>query len=163
MEGLKKSIGHYKKGETMERKIIYVAFLVFVVAAGFLTILFGPNAPESSMQEAIDDNCVLEYGEAKCIDGKLTVLFFNSGEKTIESAEVTIPTKRGQDIAGVNEPLAPDKPASLFLSPCETVDYSRNLKLKWCCGECYETEMTNPSEFIEEHGSIGTPPKTPDD
>ena len=144
----------------MEKKIIYAVFLAFVVAAGILAVFFMPNAPGNSLQKAIDANCVLEYGKAKCINGKLAVLFFNSGEKTVESAEVTIPTKRGQDIAGVKEPLASGKPASLFLSPCETVDYSRNLKLKWCCGECYETEMANPSELIEEQGSIDGIPET---
>jgi hypothetical protein len=129
--------------------LVPALFLAFVAIYGiFLYITGALGQPSSLLEDAAKDGCVLEYGKSECIEGKLTVPFFNAGTKSILSAEITIPTRNGIDIAGISEQLLPQQAAQAKTTACDLVDSSRPLKLKWCCEKCYGTEMSNPSESV---------------
>ncbi|MEM0360150.1 MAG: hypothetical protein QXK06_02315 [Candidatus Diapherotrites archaeon] len=139
----------------MEKKIeskwlLPAGFILFMAAYGiFFYITNLANAPAENLSEAMRNGCLLEYGESECINERLAVPFFNGGEKTIQSVQITIPTIQGTDIATINEPLEPQKAASVQLTECKKIDSSKNLKAKWCCDKCFESEMNNPSKEIK--------------
>ncbi|MFH1234321.1 MAG: hypothetical protein V1493_01790 [Candidatus Diapherotrites archaeon] len=135
--------------EIKSKYLMPALFLAFVATYGiFLYITGAFGGPALPLEEAIKDGCVLEYGKNECVEGKLSIPFYNDGTKTIISAEITIPTRNGQDIAGISEQLLPQQTAGAKTTDCASVDGSRPLKLKWCCERCYETEMTNPSDSV---------------
>lgn len=138
-----------RKKQKNQKTLLPVLFIVFLALFGLVVFLFSPEKDNAMpLSQAERKGCLLSYGESQCIDGILSIPFYNDGNKTITSAQIIIPTKRGVDVANISEPLAPRKTGAVQLSKCSKVDKTKTLKLKWCCEKCYETEMTKPSQAI---------------
>jgi hypothetical protein len=91
---------------------------------------------------------MLEYGPWQCVDGKIAIPFYNSGEKDVTFTSVTIPAKNGENIYNVVEPLKSKNAGALVTANCDEVA-SENFTLKWCCNEkCFTTPMDKPNPDI---------------
>jgi len=142
-----------KEKKENEKRMVFLplAFILFLALFWVVMLLLtSASAGEESegSEAAVEAQCLLDYGESECIDGFLSVPFYNSGKKTISSAQITIPILNGTDVAQINEPLAPNKTGAVQLTLCEKVDSTKPLKLNWCCEKCYKTEMVNQSKTV---------------
>jgi len=142
---LKKKAEH--EGKSLSLPLAFITFLV-VFGAILLLIAQENNSKNETLETAVSDECILNYGKSECIDNKLSIPFYNAGKKTIISAQITIPVLNGIDTANISESLEPKKTGAVQLTECKKVDNSKPLNLKWCCEKCYETEMNIPSENI---------------
>ena len=100
-------------------------------------------------------SCSIEYGQGKCIDGYLSVPFYNPNRKDITSIKIVVPFGVETNITlpadfSVTEPLKSGKTGVLKLIPCEGDVDIRVFSIEWCCsGECYKSKMNKVSDKIE--------------
>lgn len=132
-----------------KKKIKTTLLILFaaIVVGGVLWLFNQTPAKGLSLEEAIENHCVLDYGVIECIDERLVIPFFNSGEKTITYVRIVLPVVNGEDIFHIREPLPPKQGESATLSECNRVK-DEALTLFWCCEKCYESPMNNPNQDI---------------
>ena len=99
--------------------------------------------------------CVIEYGEGECIEGKYRIPFHNPNEKEITSIRINVPFGIKTNITlpadfKVTEPLKSRETGVLTLFPCEEDVDIRYFSVDWCCFEgCYSANMIMPNEQIK--------------
>lgn len=140
-----------------KRKTIFFGLLLLAAIAigGTLLLMQGEPLPPKTLEEAVEDGCVLDYGESECLGGRIVIPFYNSGGKAVTHVRITLPVSSGQDIFEIFEPLAPGEGKSATLSECRKAT-GEKASLYWCCEECYGTDMNNPSEKVRVLGSKGS-------
>ncbi len=129
------------------------AFILAFLAVGIIGFSFGMQHSfgEGSilaLSEAKVDKCVIDYGEIECVGGRAVIPFYNAGEKEIRSVHVFVPVKNGTDIFNVIQPLSAKEAKSLTISDCSAIINSNVIRVKWCCEQCYETEMNSPNKKV---------------
>jgi len=125
--------------------------VIVVIIAAYLYLFFVPSGNKSQYNENnIEDiSCPIEYSNIECINNTPVIGFYNPNNISLENIRLIVPTEAGVDIYNVNESLTPDITETLviFNSPCSLQE--DKIKLNWCCGECYNTYMKNPTEDLK--------------
>ena len=141
-----------KKIKKIYTWIIWSVIVVIIVA--YLYLFFMPfetgiTNTEKEKKDMENVICPIEYSNMNCINNTPVIGFYNPNNISLESIRLTVPTDAGVDIYNVNESLAPDITETLviFNSPCSLQE--DKIKLNWCCGECYNTYMKNPTEDLK--------------
>lgn len=146
-----KRLSMLKKALKNKRYGLPIAFLLFLFIMGIFYYIQQQLSIIEILSAAQKESCVLEYGKWECIDGKIAIPFYNSGEKDVTFTSVTIPVKNGENTYNVEEPLKSGETGALTTANCDEV-VSENFTLKWCCNEnCFTTPMNkpNPDIFLE--------------
>ncbi len=140
MKTLKKALKNKRYG-------IPIAFLLVILIGGIFYYI-QESYILSQIFVAERENCVLEYGNWECVDGKIAIPFYNAGEKDITFTSVTIPVRNGENIYNVDEPLKSGSTGVLITANCDEI-VSENFILKWCCGDkCFVAPMDRPDSNI---------------
>ncbi|MCK5023476.1 MAG: hypothetical protein KAS04_04860 [Candidatus Aenigmarchaeota archaeon] len=136
----------------MKRKtMIYIAIVLVLLALSYIRITIEDNS-------VINENCFLEYGNAKLIDDFLTIPFYNAGIDDITHIKITVPFGLETNITlpadfNINEKLIAGQTGVIKLVPTKILVSTYNFDARWCCNEeCYNQKMSNPtnSVYIEE-------------
>lgn len=132
--------------------IIFSLIIIIAFTVSGLRLLW-----ENELSGAFAKDCSLEYGNGRCIDGKMAIPFHNPNTRDITYMQIFVPYGVETSIAlpadyVVNEQFRADSSNSLSLFPCENDVDVRALSVKWCCGdECYRSSMSWPNSelFLE--------------
>ena len=117
---------------------------------GIISLIFPKIENLREFSKASEFNCMIEYGQYKCINNKTAIPFFNSNSRAITKVKITIPTKNGFDIYNVEGKLAPNNFDTVSVNGCLENSLFKTSKLMWCCSnDCFEVVMNNPSEEVK--------------
>jgi len=136
----------------MERQRKYEIF-VFIIAIALLVSAFRLYWDEE-LGGLLADNCLIEHGDSRCIDGFLYIPFHNPNRRGITSIKITVPFGTDVDMdlpaeLNVMQGLSRDEVEVLKLFECdEDVDISWFV-VDWCCGEeCHRRKLNTPDDLI---------------
>ena len=132
-----------------ENKLIVLFLSVFIIMGIFSLIV--PNIENlREFSKASEFNCMIEYGQHKCINNKTAIPFFNPNSRAITKVKITIPIKDGFDIYNVKGKLVPSNFDTVSVNGCLENNVFKTSKLMWCCSnDCFEIIMNNPSEEVK--------------
>jgi hypothetical protein len=129
----------------------YKIFAVIIAVALLISFirLYWEESPDIYAPE-----CKMEYGYGECIDGFLTIPFYNPNTRDVTFIRITVPFGIETNITlpadfNVWSPLKSGKTDVLKLVPCKKdIDIS-GFAMEWCCSsDCYKTKMNRPTEEI---------------
>lgn len=103
---------------------------------------------EENVTEINESECPIEYGAMKCLEGRPTIGFYNSNRIKLENIRLYVPSDSGVDIYMAQDPLEPESLEFLTLSNASCSVNQSDINVSWCCGNCFEVSMANPSEDI---------------
>lgn len=131
-----------------KKALPFFIILFFVLLALYIYLALGtPAVVQDTAPET--DGCGIEYGQYECIAGRIAIPFFNPNKQEISSMKITIPTRNGTDIVSVVQPLPSNETGTIAVTACKDIVEGRPFGLEWCCTECFETDMSSPSQEVK--------------
>ncbi len=130
-------------------RLVVLFFTVFIIM-GIISLIVPKIENLREFSKAPEFNCMIEYGQYKCINDKTVIPFFNPNSRAITKVKITIPTKDGFDIYNVKGKLAPNNFDTVSVNGCLENSVFKTSELMWCCSnDCFEVVMNNSSEEVK--------------
>jgi len=128
-----------KKG----RKWVLAIFFLAAIAIGIYGLL---SSPYTLVLEPSLTECPIEFGTMGCFEHPV-VPFFNPNEVDLTGIQVLVPKANGVDIYNIDQSLKANTSEVLTLQAlsCPATIKTDDLKVRWCCGKCYESLLSTPS------------------
>ena len=133
---------------SLDKKWIYVIFLLSIIAIGFYSI----NDRNIKIQNNnISSECMIKYSYPKVINGTISVGFYNPTKYDMTKIKVIVPKFNGIDIYNVDKPLMSHETKVLtFFNYRGSIKDVNKFVVSWCCNEdCYQTKLNNFSSSIK--------------